>query len=111
VMRTSLLPGLLEALGRAERHGRRHRLFTVGACFLERLAGAPQRAEPRPPAATWILRARVPGRLAARADLPPARSMYTTPGRLQLVERSPGNAPNRTADSPLHITSARRQGC
>jgi phenylalanyl-tRNA synthetase beta chain len=34
VMRTSLLPGLLEALRRARRHGEtRARLFTVGSCF------------------------------------------------------------------------------
>jgi phenylalanyl-tRNA synthetase beta chain len=37
VMRTSLLPGLLEALRRARRHGELDvRLFTVGACFLAR---------------------------------------------------------------------------
>jgi phenylalanyl-tRNA synthetase beta chain len=37
VMRTSLLPGLLRALARAERHGQRDaRLFTVGAVFLPR---------------------------------------------------------------------------
>jgi phenylalanyl-tRNA synthetase beta chain len=35
VMRTSLLPGLLEAVARARRHGERDvRLFTVGAIFL-----------------------------------------------------------------------------
>jgi phenylalanyl-tRNA synthetase beta chain len=35
VMRTSLLPGLLEALSRARRHGERDvRLFTVGSIFL-----------------------------------------------------------------------------
>lgn len=37
VMRTSLLPGLLEALSRARRHGEENvRLFTIGARFLER---------------------------------------------------------------------------
>jgi phenylalanyl-tRNA synthetase beta chain len=36
VMRTSLLPGLLQALSHARRHGERDaRLFTVGALFLE----------------------------------------------------------------------------
>jgi phenylalanyl-tRNA synthetase beta chain len=35
VMRTSLLPGLFEALGRARRHGERDvRMFTVGATYL-----------------------------------------------------------------------------
>jgi phenylalanyl-tRNA synthetase beta chain len=42
VMRTSLLPGLLRALARAERHGQRDaRLFTVGATFLASLAERP----------------------------------------------------------------------
>jgi len=42
VMRTSLLPGLLEALRRARRHGVFDvRLFTVGARFLPNQEGAP----------------------------------------------------------------------
>jgi phenylalanyl-tRNA synthetase beta chain len=42
VMRTSLLPGLLEALGRARRHGVRDvRLFTTGSRFLAPRAGEP----------------------------------------------------------------------
>lgn len=41
VMRTSLLPGLLDALGRARRRGEHHaRLFTVGARFLTPQADA-----------------------------------------------------------------------
>lgn len=42
VMRTSLLPGLLETLARARRHGERAaRLFTIGAVFLPAPAGSP----------------------------------------------------------------------
>jgi phenylalanyl-tRNA synthetase beta chain len=42
VMRTSLLPGLLRALGHARRHGERDaRLFTVGAVFLASEGAAP----------------------------------------------------------------------
>jgi phenylalanyl-tRNA synthetase beta chain len=50
VMRTSLLPGLLEALGRARRHGERAvRLFCVGACFFDPVTRADRaRAVPRP---------------------------------------------------------------
>ncbi len=51
VMRTSLLPGLLEALRRARRYGERSvRLFSVGARFLPPAAGArsPAAASARP---------------------------------------------------------------
>jgi phenylalanyl-tRNA synthetase beta chain len=49
VMRTSLLPGLLEALGRARRHGERAvRLFTIGACFFDRIEGNPATGWSRP---------------------------------------------------------------
>jgi phenylalanyl-tRNA synthetase beta chain len=42
VMRTSLLPGLLEALGRARRHGVRDvRLFATGSRFLQPREGEP----------------------------------------------------------------------
>jgi phenylalanyl-tRNA synthetase beta chain len=45
-MRTSLLPGLLEAVARARRHGERDaRLFTVGAVYLP-AARAPQGRDP-----------------------------------------------------------------
>jgi phenylalanyl-tRNA synthetase beta chain len=52
VMRTSLLPGLLEAVARARRHGERDaRLFTVGSVFLEgpeaAAAGEPRLPEER----------------------------------------------------------------
>jgi phenylalanyl-tRNA synthetase beta chain len=48
VMRTSLLPGLLEALGRARRRGERSaRFFCVGARFLPPPAGSPLPAEAR----------------------------------------------------------------
>lgn len=50
VMRTSLLPGLLEALGRARRHGERAvRLFSVGARFLSRLDAVSDEAGITPP--------------------------------------------------------------
>src|SRR5207302_10938416 len=42
-MRTSLLPGLLDAVGRARRHGVRDvRLFTTGAIFLRREKDLPE---------------------------------------------------------------------
>jgi phenylalanyl-tRNA synthetase beta chain len=45
VMRTSLLPGLLEALRRARRHGERGvRLFTIGSRFLPRNPSVPSTA-------------------------------------------------------------------
>jgi phenylalanyl-tRNA synthetase beta chain len=48
VMRTSLLPGLLEALGRARRRGEtRVRLFTVGSCFGSVIRETAQGARPR----------------------------------------------------------------
>jgi phenylalanyl-tRNA synthetase beta chain len=46
VMRTSLLPGLLHAVGHARRHGERDaRLFTVGSTFLSRDAARDGRAD------------------------------------------------------------------
>jgi phenylalanyl-tRNA synthetase beta chain len=51
VMRTSLLPGLLQALARAQRHGGRDaRLFTVAPIFLGKpdASGAPTEVEERP---------------------------------------------------------------
>jgi phenylalanyl-tRNA synthetase beta chain len=52
VMRTSLLPGLLRALGHARRHGERDvRLFTVGALFL---AGRAPASAPPDPVSTGI---------------------------------------------------------
>src|SRR5450432_791760 len=51
VMRTSLLPGLLEALRRARRHGEtRARLFTVGSCFGAPVSETAQGPRPRLPA-------------------------------------------------------------
>lgn len=48
VMRTSLLPGLLEALGRARRHGVRDvRLFALGSVFLPSSSGSALPAERR----------------------------------------------------------------
>ncbi|HEU4412806.1 MAG TPA: phenylalanine--tRNA ligase subunit beta [Polyangiaceae bacterium] len=48
VMRTSLLPGLLEAVGRARRRGERSaRLFCVGTRFLPPRAGSPLPTEER----------------------------------------------------------------
>jgi phenylalanyl-tRNA synthetase beta chain len=51
VMRTSLLPGLLQALARAQRHGERDaRLFTVAPIFVGKpgASGAPTEIEERP---------------------------------------------------------------
>ena len=56
VMRTSLLPGLLEALRRARRHGEtRARLFTVGSCFGAPVAEATAGARPRLAADVGVL--------------------------------------------------------
>ena len=51
VMRTSLLPGLLEALRRARRRGEtRARLFTIGSCFGATVKEAASGTRPRLPA-------------------------------------------------------------
>jgi phenylalanyl-tRNA synthetase beta chain len=56
VMRTSLLPGLLEALRRARRRGEtRARLFTVGTCFGAPVSEASAGARPRLPADVGLL--------------------------------------------------------
>ncbi len=56
VMRTSLLPGLLEALRRSRRRGEaRARLFTIGSCFGAPVSEVAQGARPRLPADIGML--------------------------------------------------------
>jgi phenylalanyl-tRNA synthetase beta chain len=102
VMRTSLLPGLLEALRRAERRGERSiRLFTLGARFLPLTDAEPspaaQAARPRLAGDASTLPEERPGFAAVLAGLRPAYlerpalDVYDAKGvTLELVERVTG---------------------
>ena len=106
VMRTSLLPGLLEALRRARRHGETNvRVYSVGSLFLAAprgpLGDAAQAARPRRaedpllpeerPAFAAVLAGSRPGYLAAK---PEDLDVYDAKGvALELVERLTGIRP------------------
>jgi phenylalanyl-tRNA synthetase beta chain len=102
VMRTSLLPGLLEALGRARRRGERNlALFATGARFLEPELGAqsPQAEarRPRRPDDVGVLPAERPAFAALLAGTRPAHlarpefDIYDAKGlAVELVERVTG---------------------
>jgi phenylalanyl-tRNA synthetase beta chain len=102
VMRTSLLPGLLEALGRARRRGERNlRLFAVGALFLGPDSGprSPQAEARRPrlPDDVGVLPEERPAFAALLAGSRPAHlarpelDVYDAKGlAVELVERATG---------------------
>ena len=83
VMRTSLLPGLLEAVGRARRHGVPDvRLFTVGARFLADPERAPLAAELPSFAAVLAGSRRVPLSKPVEVDVYDAKGVA-----VEMVER------------------------
>jgi phenylalanyl-tRNA synthetase beta chain len=102
VMRTSLLPGLLDALRRAWRHGERSvRLFTVGSLFLgpetAQRVEQPQAARPRLSTDAGVLPEERPAFAAVLAGLRPAylerqqMDVYDAKGiAVELVERVTG---------------------
>lgn len=117
VMRTSLLPGLLEALKRARRRGERAvRLFTVGACFLppstaERSAAA-EAARPRGagdhelPEERPYFAAVLAGPRPAYLSQPVAHDVWDAKGLAQeLTERLTGRSASvrLAADAPKHL--------
>ena len=101
VLRTSLLPGLLEALKRARRRGETNvRLFSVGARFLDRsgleVSAAAQAARPSKPEDASALPLELPSFAAIIAGTrseylslkPPEVDVYDAKGiALELVER------------------------
>jgi phenylalanyl-tRNA synthetase beta chain len=104
VMRTSLLPGLLDALGRARRRGEaRVRLFTLGATFHAPVTAARTGARPRLaedvgalPAERLELAALIAGPRAEHLVLdPPDVDVFDAKAiALELVERISGQAPS-----------------
>ncbi len=104
VMRTSLLPGLLDALRRARRHGERSvRLFTIGTLFLPpsttARSGRAQEARPELPLDRGILPEQRPAFAAVLAGQRPAHlarpevDVYDAKGiAVELVERLTGRA-------------------
>jgi phenylalanyl-tRNA synthetase beta chain len=118
VLRTSLLPGLLDALKRARRRGETGaRLFSVGTRFLPPLveqAAAAQRARPRLPGDALALPSERPSFAAViagpRADYlalkPPELDVYDAKGiAIELVERLTGR---RASVEPLGATEGTR---
>ncbi len=102
VMRTSLLPGLLEALRRARRRGEQSaRLFTVGARFLPPGGGAALPSRPRPDGDRAVLPEERPSFAAVLAGPRPAHlsrteemDVFDAKGlALELVERITGRSP------------------
>ena len=102
VMRTSLLPGLLEALRRARRRGEQSaRLFTVGARFLPPGGGAALPSRPRPDGDRAVLPEERPSFAAVLAGPRPAHlsrteemDVFDAKGlALELVERITGRPP------------------
>jgi phenylalanyl-tRNA synthetase beta chain len=122
VMRTSLLPGLLHALGRARRRGEaRVRLFALGSTFHEPLRA--EAAGPRPrlredvgalPSERLGFAAVLAGPRLERLILdPPEVDVYDAKAlALELVERATGrsatarNAPSPAAHAHLHPRGA-----
>jgi len=104
VMRTSLLPGLLDALRRARRHGERGvRLFTIGTLFLPPdpapRSGRAQDARPELPEDRGVLPEQRPAFAAVLAGPRPAHlarpevDIYDAKGlAVELVERLTGHA-------------------
>jgi phenylalanyl-tRNA synthetase beta chain len=99
VMRTSLLPGLLEALGRARRHGEHAaRLFAIGSRFLSPGAEVPSAARPRRPEDAADLPSELPSFAAVLAgprptylEVPPEVDVFDAKGlAVEMVERLTG---------------------
>ncbi len=116
VLRTSLLPGLLDVLGRARRRGERAaRLFTVGARFLPPSAGSDGPARPRIDADLGALPEERPSFAAVLAGPRPAHlhkpddmDVLDAKGlAVELVERLTGRTPDvcaaRPEERPAHL--------
>jgi phenylalanyl-tRNA synthetase beta chain len=99
VMRTSLLPGLLEALRRSRRHGVRDvRLFAVGRAFLPGAAGTSLPEERRSFAAVLA------GHRPSTLGKPEILDVYDAKGvALELVERVTGKAASLVRTSAAHL--------
>jgi phenylalanyl-tRNA synthetase beta chain len=97
VMRTSLLPGLFEALARARRHGVRDvRLFTVGSVFL---AAGKTLPEERPSFAALLAGAR-----PAALGKPEALDAWDAKGiAVEIVERVTGRTAEIVLGGPAHL--------
>jgi phenylalanyl-tRNA synthetase beta chain len=99
VMRTSLLPGLLDALRRARRRGERDvALFTVARCYTTPVAG-----ERLPTETPWIA-AVLAGERQLGLDKPAPIDVYDAKGvALELVERLSGKAATVTRGDAAHL--------
>jgi len=109
VLRTSLLPGLLDVLGRARRHGERSaRLFAVGSRFLPPGVASDGPARPRAEADRRVLPEERPSFAAVLAGARPAhlekpRDVDVLDAKglvVELVERLTGQTPSVEAMAP-----------
>ncbi|HVW27336.1 MAG TPA: phenylalanine--tRNA ligase subunit beta [Polyangiaceae bacterium] len=116
VMRTSLLPGLLDAVRRARRRGEHAaRLFTVGARFLPWTDGADLPSRPRSAGDHQVLPQERPSFAAVLAGPRPAHlsrademDVFDAKGlAVELVERISGRTPSidstGKAEAPAHL--------
>ncbi len=113
VMRTSLLPGLLEALGRARRHGEHAvRLFAVGSRFLPPgNEGAPSQARPRQAQDADALPSELPSFAAVLAGPRPAYlaqpanvDVFDAKGiAIEIVERLTGRKAEAQSAQAAHL--------